>query len=58
MPVVMVVGSEGEGMRRLVEENCDILVRMPMENGMESLNASVAAGIMMYQIYDSRFPVR
>ena len=58
MPVVMVVGSEGEGMRRLVEENCDILVRMPMENGMESLNASVAAGIMMDQIYDSRFPVR
>ncbi|MBO4538471.1 MAG: 23S rRNA (guanosine(2251)-2'-O)-methyltransferase RlmB [Erysipelotrichaceae bacterium] len=58
MPVVMVVGSEGEGMRRLVEENCDILVRMPMENGMESLNASVAAGIMMYQIYNSRFPVR
>ncbi|MBO4219151.1 MAG: 23S rRNA (guanosine(2251)-2'-O)-methyltransferase RlmB [Erysipelotrichaceae bacterium] len=58
MPVVMVVGSEGEGMRRLVEENCDILVKMPMENGMESLNASVAAGIMMYQIYNSRFPVR
>ncbi|MCR5067360.1 MAG: 23S rRNA (guanosine(2251)-2'-O)-methyltransferase RlmB [Erysipelotrichaceae bacterium] len=57
MPVVLVIGSEGEGMRRLVEENCDILVRMPLENGMDSLNASVAAGIMLYRIYDSRFPV-
>ncbi len=58
MPLVLVVGSEGEGMRRLVEENCDILVKMPLCNGMDSLNASVAAGIMLYTIYDSRFPVR
>ena len=58
MPLVLVVGSEGEGMRRLVEENCDILVKMPLKNGMDSLNASVAAGIMLYTIYDSRFPVR
>ena len=58
MPLVLVVGSEGEGMRRLVEENCDILVKMPLCNDMDSLNASVAAGIMLYTIYDSRFPVR
>ena len=57
MPVVLVIGSEGEGMRRLVEGNCDILVKMPLENGMDSLNASVAAGVMLYRIYDSRFPV-
>ncbi|MBO4218426.1 MAG: 23S rRNA (guanosine(2251)-2'-O)-methyltransferase RlmB, partial [Erysipelotrichaceae bacterium] len=57
MPLVLVIGSEGEGMRRLVEENCDILVKMPLENGMDSLNASAAAVVMLYRIYDSRFPV-
>ena len=58
MPLVLVIGSEGEGMRRLVRENCDLLVKLPMENDFNSLNASVAAGIVLYRIYDSRFPVR
>jgi 23S rRNA (guanosine2251-2'-O)-methyltransferase len=45
----IVIGSEGSGMRRLVKEKCDFLVKMPMEGQIESLNASVAAGILIYE---------
>jgi 23S rRNA (guanosine2251-2'-O)-methyltransferase len=47
-PLALVVGSEGKGIRRLVKETCDVLVRIPMPGGFESLNASVAGGIVMY----------
>ena len=48
-PLVLVVGSEGEGMRRLVRETCDELFRIPIREEAESLNASVALGIAIYQ---------
>ena len=48
-PLVLVVGSEGEGMRRLVREPCDELFRIPIREEAESLNASVALGIALYQ---------
>ena len=48
-PLVLVVGSEGEGMRRLVRETCDELFRIPSREEAESLNASVALGIALYQ---------
>ena len=46
----IVMGSEGKGMRRLIEENCDITVRLPMNEKAESLNVSTAAAIMLYEI--------
>lgn len=48
-PVVIVVGSEGKGLSRLVGETCDVRVRIPMPGGAESLNAGVAAGIVLYE---------
>lgn len=48
--VAIVIGSEGFGMSRLVKENCDILVKIPMNGKITSLNASVSAGIVMYEI--------
>ncbi|NLZ76224.1 MAG: 23S rRNA (guanosine(2251)-2'-O)-methyltransferase RlmB [Erysipelotrichia bacterium] len=58
MPVVLVIGSEGKGMRRLVKENCDIKVMLPMEGDIGSLNASVACAVLLYQIYSQRFPLK
>jgi len=49
-PLVLVVGSEGKGLSRLVRETCDVLVRIPMASSTESLNAGVAAGIALYVI--------
>ena len=49
-PIAIVIGSEGFGMSRLVKENCDILVKIPMKGNITSLNASVSAGIVMYEI--------
>ncbi|HZF90396.1 23S rRNA (guanosine(2251)-2'-O)-methyltransferase RlmB [Streptomyces sp.] len=48
-PVVIVVGSEGKGLSRLVGETCDVRVRIPMPGGAESLNAGVAAGVVLYE---------
>ncbi|MCW5250765.1 MULTISPECIES: 23S rRNA (guanosine(2251)-2'-O)-methyltransferase RlmB [unclassified Streptomyces] len=48
-PLVIVVGSEGKGLSRLVGETCDVRVRIPMPGGAESLNAGVAAGIVLYE---------
>ncbi|HYB99329.1 MAG TPA: 23S rRNA (guanosine(2251)-2'-O)-methyltransferase RlmB [Candidatus Limnocylindrales bacterium] len=52
--VGLVVGGEGEGMHRLVAENCDELVRLPMRGRVESLNASVAAALAIYRLLDQR----
>lgn len=49
-PLVVVVGSEGKGLSRLVREHCDVLARIPMSAAIESLNAGVAAGIALYEI--------
>ncbi|WP_419996052.1 23S rRNA (guanosine(2251)-2'-O)-methyltransferase RlmB [Streptomyces boninensis] len=48
-PVCIVIGSEGKGLSRLVGETCDVRVRIPMPGGAESLNAGVAAGIVLYE---------
>jgi len=48
-PVALVMGSEGEGMRRLTRENCDLLVGIPMQGAVESLNVSVASGVCLYE---------
>ncbi len=52
--VALVVGSEGEGVSRLVLEKCDQKVSLPMAGHIDSLNASVAAGVMMYRVLSSR----
>ena len=54
MNVVLVIGSEGEGISRLVKENCDFVVKLPMFGIINSLNASVASGIMIYNVLDKR----
>lgn len=53
-PVLLVVGSEGEGLARLVRENCDVLVSIPISSSVESLNASVAASIALYEVIRCR----
>lgn len=52
--LALVVGSEGEGMRRLVRESCDILMRLPMQGRIESLNAAVAGSIALYMAWQAR----
>ncbi len=53
-PLVLVVGSEGSGLGRLVAQTCDVLVRIPMASGNESLNAGVAAGVALYELARAR----
>lgn len=53
-PIAVVVGSEGKGISRLIKEKCDFLVRIPMLGEINSLNASVAAAVMMYEIVRQR----
>jgi len=48
-PIAIVIGSEGHGMTRLVKENCDFLIKIPMKGKITSLNASVSAGIVIYE---------
>lgn len=52
--VALVIGSEGKGVGRLVKEKCDVILSMPMKGRINSLNASVAAGILMYEISKQR----
>lgn len=53
-PLCLVIGSEGKGLSRLVGENCDEIAQIPMATATESLNASVAAGISLYEIAQAR----
>ena len=53
-PCVLVVGAEGEGLSRLVSERCDALVRLPLRGKVGSLNASVAAGVALYELLRHR----
>lgn len=53
-PAALVIGSEGHGIGRLVREKCDFIVSLPMKGKINSLNASVAAGILMYEIARQR----
>lgn len=53
-PLGVVIGSEGEGMSRLVREQCDFLVKIPMRGNIQSLNASVASGVILYEILRQR----
>jgi 23S rRNA (guanosine2251-2'-O)-methyltransferase len=53
-PMVLVVGSEGRGLSRVVAGACDLLVRIPMASGNESLNAGIAASIALYEIAEVR----
>ena len=54
--VVLVIGSEGKGMRRLTRENCDVLIKIPMVGKINSLNASAAGAVLMYEIFSRRSP--
>jgi 23S rRNA (guanosine2251-2'-O)-methyltransferase len=53
-PTAIVIGGEGQGIRRLVKQNCDILVKIPMGGRVSSLNASVAAGLIIYEVIRQR----
>ncbi|OGQ48651.1 MAG: 23S rRNA (guanosine(2251)-2'-O)-methyltransferase RlmB [Deltaproteobacteria bacterium RIFCSPLOWO2_02_FULL_46_8] len=53
-PLALILGSEGRGLRRLVRENCDALVTIPMEGVLDSFNVSVAGGILMAEILKNR----
>lgn len=53
-PIALVIGSEGHGISRLVRENCDMVVSIPIGGEINSLNASVAAGISMYEVVRQR----
>lgn len=52
--LALVMGAEGDGMRRLTQQQCDLLVKIPMTGQVESLNVSVAAGIMIYEVLRQR----
>lgn len=54
MPIAIVIGNEGAGISRLTKENCDFLVRIPMVGKIDSLNASVSAGIIIYEVLKTR----
>lgn len=54
MPIAIVIGNEGKGMGRLIREKCDFLVKLPMAGKLNSLNASVAAGVLMYEVLRQR----
>ena len=53
-PIALVVGSEGQGMRSLVRDSCDFLLRLPMRGKIESLNAAVAGSVALYLVWQAR----
>ena len=54
MPLALVIGNESSGLGRLIKEKCDFLVKLPMAGRLNSLNASVAAGVLMYEVLRQR----
>ncbi len=56
LPLGLVIGSEGKGIGRLIKDKCDFLIRLPMAGKVTSLNASVAASLLMYEVYRKRHP--
>ena len=54
VPLALTVGSEGRGLRRLVRQNCDLLMQIPMRGRVQSLNAAVAGSIALYRAWESR----
>ena len=57
VPLAVIVGNEGEGIRHGLREQCDFLVQIPMAEGMESLNVSVACGVMLFEARRQRLAV-
>lgn len=57
LPLAVIIGSEGKGMSRLLREKCDFLYQLPMVGHVTSLNASVAASLLMYEVYRKRTPL-
>ena len=55
-PIALVIGSEGEGISRLVLQNSDFITKIPMVGHVNSLNASVATAVYLAQIFNNRFP--
>lgn len=55
--IVLVIGNEGEGLSRLVKENMDEVLKIPMTGHVQSLNAGVASAILMYEAYRQRNPL-
>src|SRR5690606_23671921 len=53
-PIVIVVGSEGKGLSRLVTETCDAVVSIPISSSTESLNAGIAAAVVLYEVASQR----
>lgn len=56
--IAIVIGNEGKGISRLVKENCDLLIKLPMKGRIGSLNASVATSIIMYEVLNQRNPLK
>jgi 23S rRNA (guanosine2251-2'-O)-methyltransferase len=54
VPMALVIGAEEKGMRRLTREQCDFLVKLPMLGTVESLNLSVATGVLLYEVLRQR----
>ena len=54
MPICLIIGNEGKGMSRVLQDNCDFVAKIPMIGKINSLNASVSCGIVLAQIVNSR----
>ena len=56
-PIGLVIGNEGDGVSRLVKEKCDFIASIPMKGDIDSLNASVATGVLAYEIVRQRLDI-
>ncbi|MFD1038193.1 23S rRNA (guanosine(2251)-2'-O)-methyltransferase RlmB [Virgibacillus byunsanensis] len=57
IPIAVVIGNEGKGISRLVKQKCDWTISLPMNGHVSSLNASVACGLLLYEVYRKRYPL-